>query len=196
MPHISISYGPISESKPIVLRTCVGYSQRIGYQPRMSQLDAAVTRYNKLLETGPCSDLAWAEALHAHMESAKLSAGGRLICPFLRPQLISQASPNRLLRLLPAAVQKSQVANIIPSEISLPLKTTMSSRMRTIWPMTALNPISVRAALTADVGCFAHGIVTDRIGAATRTRLEFSCCAKAKRSKQHAVDRGCHTQPS
>ena len=41
---------------------------------------------------------------------------------------------------------------MIPSEISLPLKTTMSSRMRTIWPMTALNPISVRAVLTADAG--------------------------------------------
>jgi hypothetical protein len=39
---------------------------------------------------------------------------------------------------------------MIPSEISLPLKTTMSSRMRTIWAMTALNPISVRAARTAD----------------------------------------------
>jgi hypothetical protein len=93
----------------------------------------------------------------------------------------------RLLRLLPAAVQKSQVANIIPSEISLPLKTTMSSRMRTIWPMTALNPISASAALTAEAGCSAHGIVTGCIGAATRTRLEFSC-AKAKSSKQYAVD--------
>src|ERR1022692_3390879 len=68
MSLISVSYSLISASKPIVLRTCVGYSQRIGYQPSMSQLDAAVARYNKLLETGPCSDLAWAEALHARME--------------------------------------------------------------------------------------------------------------------------------
>ena len=41
----------------------------------MSQLDDAVTRYNKLLENGPLSDLAWAEALHERMESGKLSAG-------------------------------------------------------------------------------------------------------------------------
>jgi hypothetical protein len=56
----------------------------------MSQLDDAVTRYNKLLESGPFSDLAWAEALHERMESGKLSAGGRLICPFLRPNFISR----------------------------------------------------------------------------------------------------------
>jgi hypothetical protein len=31
--------------------------------------------------------------------------------------------------------------------------------------MTALNPIRVRAALTADAGCFARGIVTDCIAA-------------------------------
>src|ERR1039458_1600008 len=53
MSLISVSYSLISVSKPIVLRTCVGYSQRIGYQSSMSQLDAAVARYNKLLETGP-----------------------------------------------------------------------------------------------------------------------------------------------
>ena len=29
----------------------------------MSQLDEAVTRYNRLLETGPYRDLAWAESL-------------------------------------------------------------------------------------------------------------------------------------
>ena len=55
----------------------------------MSQLDEAVVKYNKLLEAGPYSDLAWAEALQERMESGHLSAGGRLICPFLRPNFIS-----------------------------------------------------------------------------------------------------------
>src|ERR1035437_1836699 len=87
-----------SEPKPIVLRTCVGYSQRIGYQPSMSQLDDAVARYNKLLETGPYSDLAWAEALHERMESAKLSAGGRPVCPFLRPHLITRRQYDSLVK--------------------------------------------------------------------------------------------------
>ena len=64
----------------------------------MSQLDDAVARYNKLLETGPYRDLAWVEALHERMESAKLSAGGRLICPFLRPNFISRRQYDSLVK--------------------------------------------------------------------------------------------------
>jgi hypothetical protein len=64
----------------------------------MSQLDDAVVRYNKLLENGPYSDLAWVEALHERMETAKLSAGGRLICPFLRPHFISRRQFEALVK--------------------------------------------------------------------------------------------------
>ena len=64
----------------------------------MSQLDDAATRYNKLLETGPFRDLAWAEALHERMESRKLSAGGRLVCPFLRPNFISRRQYESLVK--------------------------------------------------------------------------------------------------
>src|SRR5215475_5862273 len=64
----------------------------------MSQLDDAVTRYNKLLETGPYRDLSWAEALHQRMETSKLSAGGRLICPFLRPNFISRRQYESLIK--------------------------------------------------------------------------------------------------
>src|SRR5271166_824073 len=64
----------------------------------MSQLDDAVTRYNRLLETGPYHDLSWADALHQRMETAKLSAGGRLICPFLRPNLISRRQYDSLVK--------------------------------------------------------------------------------------------------
>src|SRR5438132_9983590 len=64
----------------------------------MSQLDEAVTRYNRLLETGPYRDLAWAESLHERMEGARLSAGGRLVCPFLRPNFISRRQYESLVR--------------------------------------------------------------------------------------------------
>jgi hypothetical protein len=64
----------------------------------MSQLDDAVVRYNKLLETGAYSDLAWVDALHARMETAKLSTGGRLICPFLRPNFISRRQFDSLVK--------------------------------------------------------------------------------------------------
>jgi hypothetical protein len=64
----------------------------------MSQLDDAVARYNKLLESGAHSDLAWVEALQERMESAKLSAGGRLVCPFLRPNFISRRQFESLVK--------------------------------------------------------------------------------------------------
>src|SRR3989442_7166391 len=64
----------------------------------MSQLDDAVTRYNKLLESGPYRDLSWAEALHQRMESEGLSSGGRLICPFLRPNFISRRQYDSLVK--------------------------------------------------------------------------------------------------
>ena len=64
----------------------------------MSQLDEAVVKYNKLLENGPFHDLGWAEALHERMESSHLSAGGRLICPFLRPNFISRRQYDNLVK--------------------------------------------------------------------------------------------------
>ncbi|HTS64907.1 MAG TPA: hypothetical protein VMH28_22945 [Candidatus Acidoferrales bacterium] len=64
----------------------------------MSQLDGAVSRYNKLLESGPYRDLGWAEALHQRMETGNLSSGGRLICPFLRPNFISRRQYENLVK--------------------------------------------------------------------------------------------------
>jgi len=64
----------------------------------MSYLGDAVVRYNKLLETGPYRDLSWAETLHQHMEDKGLSAGGRLICPFLRPNFISRRQYEHLVK--------------------------------------------------------------------------------------------------
>src|SRR6202140_303327 len=64
----------------------------------MSQLDDAVARYNKSLETGPFSELGWAEGLHERMETGSLSAGGRLICPFLRPNFITRRQYDSLVK--------------------------------------------------------------------------------------------------
>jgi hypothetical protein len=51
----------------------------------MSQLDEAIARYHKILESDAYRDMSWVTELHAHMDEEKLSFGGRLICPFLRP---------------------------------------------------------------------------------------------------------------
>jgi hypothetical protein len=64
----------------------------------MSQLDEAVNKYNKLLENGVHRDLGWAEQLHVQMEEAGLSAGGRLVCPFLRPSFISRRQYESLVK--------------------------------------------------------------------------------------------------
>ena len=64
----------------------------------MSQLDDAVARYNRLLENGPYRELSWADALHQRMEAAKLSSGGRLICPFLRPNFVSRRQYESLVK--------------------------------------------------------------------------------------------------
>jgi len=64
----------------------------------MSQLDDAISRYNRLLENGPCRDLAWVDDLHKRMEEEHLSAGGRLICPFLRPNFITRRQYDTLVK--------------------------------------------------------------------------------------------------
>ncbi len=85
----------------------------------MSQLDDAVARYNKSLESGPFRDLAWAEALHERMEAAKLSSGGRVICPFLRPNFISRRQFDSLVKtgesLISAIDRMEQMVLVNPS---------------------------------------------------------------------------------
>jgi uncharacterized circularly permuted ATP-grasp superfamily protein len=70
----------------------------------MSYLDDAVVRYNKHLEIGPHKDLAWADAMHQRMEENHLSAGGRLICPFLRPNFISRRQYENLVKTSEALI--------------------------------------------------------------------------------------------
>ncbi len=64
----------------------------------MTQLDEAISRYNKLLETGPYRDLAWAHELQARMEAGRLTSGGRLLCPFLRPNLVMRRQYDALVK--------------------------------------------------------------------------------------------------
>ena len=70
----------------------------------MSYLDDAVSRYNKLLETGTQRDLSWVDELQSSMEERGLSAGGRLICPFLRPSFISRRQYESLVRTSEALI--------------------------------------------------------------------------------------------
>lgn len=64
----------------------------------MNQLEEAVVRYQKLLESEPFRKLDWAEALTARMQADHLTQGGRLICPFLRPNFITRRQYENLVR--------------------------------------------------------------------------------------------------
>jgi len=78
----------------------------------MSQLDEAIARYNKLLESDSNRDLSWAAELQAQMEAEKLSFGGRLICPFLRPHFLMRRQYDALVKtgeMLIGAVANSSV---------------------------------------------------------------------------------------
>jgi hypothetical protein len=64
----------------------------------MSQLDDAVNRYNKLIESGPYRETSWVDALHERMEGARLTVGGRPLTPFLRPNFITRRQYDALVK--------------------------------------------------------------------------------------------------
>src|ERR1022692_3124753 len=82
----------------------------------MSQLDDAIFRYNRLLENGPCRDLAWVDDLHKRMEEEHLSAGGRLICPFLRPNFITRRQYDGLVKTGEALISAIDRMELLPAE--------------------------------------------------------------------------------
>jgi hypothetical protein len=64
----------------------------------MSQLDEAISRYHRILESDPYRDLEWVKPLRERMEAERLSSGGRLLCPFLRPNFLSRRQYDNLVR--------------------------------------------------------------------------------------------------
>jgi hypothetical protein len=61
-------------------------------------LDEAITRYHRILESEPYRDLRWVKSLQDEMEARQLSAGGRLLCPFLRPNFVTQKQYDNLVK--------------------------------------------------------------------------------------------------
>jgi len=64
----------------------------------MNQIEDAIARYQKLVESEPFRDLAWAEELAERMQAAHLTESGRLICPFLRPHFLTRRQYENLVR--------------------------------------------------------------------------------------------------
>src|SRR5579885_2836908 len=64
----------------------------------MTQLDEAIARYHRILESEPYRDLRWVKNLQEQMEARQLSTGGRLLCPFLRPNFVTQKQYEALVK--------------------------------------------------------------------------------------------------
>lgn len=79
----------------------------------MNQVDEAVARYHKILETEPFQDLAWVEQYHRALKMRKLELGSGPISPFLRPHFVTRPQYEGLVKgaqLLAGAVD--QVRNL------------------------------------------------------------------------------------
>mgnify|MGYP001087342759 CR=1 FL=1 len=64
----------------------------------MNQIEEAIARYQKLIESEPYRDLAWAEKLVEQMQAAHLTESGRLVCPFLRPHFLTRRQYETLIK--------------------------------------------------------------------------------------------------
>ena len=64
----------------------------------MTQLNEAIARYHRLLESEPYKDLGWTEALDERMRAHHLHSGSRMIAPVLRPHFITQRQYQNLTK--------------------------------------------------------------------------------------------------
>jgi uncharacterized circularly permuted ATP-grasp superfamily protein len=77
----------------------------------MSQVDEAIARYHKLLQSEAFRGLEWVGPLRERMDAEKLSSGGRLLCPFLRPHFMARRQYDVLVKsseILISAVDRMQ----------------------------------------------------------------------------------------
>src|SRR3981081_2274867 len=87
----------------------------------MTQLDEAIARYHRILESEPYRDMRWVKTLQEQMEARQLSAGGRLLCPFLRPNFVTQKQYDNLVKTGEALI----------SAVDRMLRTALASRQLT-----------------------------------------------------------------
>lgn len=64
----------------------------------MTQLDEAIARYHKLLESDACRDLAWVETLEKQIRSRGLSRPSRPVSPVLRPHFLTHRQYQNMVR--------------------------------------------------------------------------------------------------
>jgi hypothetical protein len=70
----------------------------------MNIVGDAVARYHKILESASHRGLEWAEQIRERMQSEHLTFGGRVVCPFLRPNFITRRQYQTLVKATSALV--------------------------------------------------------------------------------------------
>jgi len=120
----------------------------------MTQLDEAISRYHRILESEPYRDLRWVKNLQDQMEARQLSAGGRLLCPFLRPNFVTQKQYDTLVKTGEALI--SAVDRMLRMALASP---QLLSRMQ-LFPaekmLAAIDPGYEMAEVSAQLGLQIH----------------------------------------
>ena len=88
----------------------------------MTQLDEAIARYHRLIESDKYRNLEWAEALQEQIAAKDLSGGGSGVLPVLRPHFITRRQYSNLVKtsesLLSAIDRIKKIALSNPSILS------------------------------------------------------------------------------
>ena len=64
----------------------------------MTQLNEAIARYHRILESESFKDLSWVDALEQKLQASHLTGNGRRVSPVLRPHFITQRQYNNLVK--------------------------------------------------------------------------------------------------
>jgi hypothetical protein len=64
----------------------------------MTQLNEAIARYHRILESESFKDLGWVDALERQLQANNLTTGGRRVSPVLRPHFITQRQYTNLVK--------------------------------------------------------------------------------------------------
>src|SRR5689334_15668473 len=113
----------------------------------MTQLNEAIARYHRLLESDAFKDLGWVDTLQERMREHHLTAGGKLISPVLRPHFVSQRQYTGLVKAAEALY--SAIDRIEKMALSTP---SLMSRMEMLPAekmLASVNPGYSYLAVTA-----------------------------------------------
>jgi hypothetical protein len=113
----------------------------------MTQLNEAIARYHRLLESDDYKDLAWVEELQQQMRNHHLTGGNHRISPVLRPHFVTQRQYNNLVKAaeaLNSAVDRIEKMTLASPQLMARMAMLPAERM-----LASLDPGYSYLAVTA-----------------------------------------------